>query len=80
MTLTANITVNAPALTGTNTTGTFLIPGQRLTLMFTQDGTGGRTVTLNSAFRLNGKSFSTTASATTSITFIWDTSHWQAQG
>jgi hypothetical protein len=58
----------------------FLFPGMQLTLMFTQDATGGRAVTLNSAFRLNGKSFSTTANATTSITFIYDGSHWQASG
>lgn len=78
MTLTGAITVNNPALTGTNTTGTFLIPGQKLTLILTQDGSGGHAVTLGGAFRLNGKSFSTSASATTAIPFIWDGTSWQA--
>jgi len=79
MTLTGNTTVGAPALTGTNTgTGIYLVVGQKLTLLLTQDGTGGRTVTLNAVFKLNGKSFSTTASATTGITFVWDGTSWQA--
>ncbi|MBL7487085.1 glycosyl hydrolase family 28-related protein [Frankia sp. AgW1.1] len=79
MTLTGNTTVGAPALTGTNTgTGIYLVVGSRLTLVFTQDGTGGRTITLNAVFRLNSKSFSTTASATTGITFVWDGTNWQA--
>lgn len=80
MTLTGAITVNNPALTGTNTTGTFLVAGMRLTLILTQDATGGRVVTLGAAYRLNGNAFSTTANATTSITFVYDGAYWQAPG
>jgi hypothetical protein len=76
--LTGNVTISNPALAGTNTTGLFLVPGMKLTLILTQDGTGGRTVALGAAFRLNGKSFSTAAGATTVITFIYDGASWQA--
>lgn len=79
MTLTGNITVNAPKMTGTlGGAGIYLVKGMMLRLMLTQDGTGGRTVTLNSVFRLNSKTFSTTASATTCIEFMWDGTNWQA--
>lgn len=79
MTLTGNTTINNPALTGTNTgTGIYLIPGMRFTPILTQDATGGRTVTLGGAFKLNGKTFSTTASVTTGITFVYDGINWQA--
>lgn len=78
MTLTGAITVNAPALSGTNTTGIFLVPGMKIYLAFTQDGTGGRVVTLNAVFRLNGLSFTGVAGATTVICFIYDGTFWQA--
>lgn len=79
MTLTGPVTFANPALTGTNTgTGIYLVPGMRLTLLLTQDGTGGRTVTLGANYKLNGKAFSTTASATTGLTFLYDGTNWQA--
>lgn len=78
MTLTGAITVNNPALTGTNTTGIFLINGMKLTLIFTQNNTGGWVVTMGGAFKMNGLSFTTTANATTAITFIYDGTNWQA--
>jgi hypothetical protein len=80
ITLTQNIVFNNPALAGTNTTGTFLVPGQRVTLALTQDGTGGRTVTLGGLYRLNGKAFTLVANATSVIEFVWDGTNWQAVG
>jgi len=79
MTLTGNTTVNNPALTGTNTgTGIYLTVGMRLSLTFTQDATGGRTVTLGNAFKTNGFAFSVAASTTSTITFAYDGTNWQA--
>lgn len=61
--LTGNITIAAPTFSA-NT-------GTPLTLMFTQDSTGGRTVTWNAVFNTTWQP-TKTASATSSITFQWD--------
>lgn len=86
MTLTGNVTVGAPAWGGpagavSNTAaGIYLIPGMRLRLQFTQDATGGRTVTLNGVFKTNGYAFSTVANVVSSVTFVWDGTNWQGIG
>lgn len=62
-TLTANMTVNAPAWNATS--------GCPLTFLFTQDATGGRTLTWNSVYRTSWQPTST-ANAHSSITFQWN--------
>lgn len=75
MTLTGNITVNNPALAGTNTTGIFLVPGMKLTIILIEDGAGLHTVTFGGAFR--GMSAANTASNITNIwTTVYDGTHW----
>jgi hypothetical protein len=77
--LTANVTINNPVLAGTNTTGLFLVPGMRLVVILTQDGTGGRTVTWGAAFKLNGKAINGAANASTVFSFFYDGTSWQCQ-
>ena len=75
--LTGNIQVNALG----GTTGT-IINGMEVTFRFTQDGTGGRTVTWNGNYRFptawsdagNG------ANTTSSITLKYDGTNWVAMG
>lgn len=63
VTLTANITVNNVAAPKA---------GQKLTLIFTQDATGSRTVTWGTAYKLkNGFAITSTASSITSATFVY---------
>jgi hypothetical protein len=64
--LTGNITINAP---------TKPHAGQRLTFVFRQDATGGRTVTWNAIFKQNW-SPTTTASKINTITFAYDDANW----
>lgn len=69
-TLTGNITV-------TLTSGVGL--GDTLTLVLTQDGTGGRTATWPSNFKKAGGTLtlSTAASAVDTITMVWDGTNWR---
>lgn len=69
--LTGNLTVNAPADPQL---------GQRLRFAFTQDGTGSRTITWNSAFVLNSWTVESAASAKSTIAFVYDGSKWVAEG
>ena len=62
-TLTANMTINAPAWNAT--------PGCPLTFLFTQDATGGRTLTWNSVYRTSWQPTSA-ANAHSSISFQWN--------
>lgn len=64
--LTGNITINAPSNPSI---------GQNLTLEFTQDGTGGRTITWNAVFKVNWIP-STAASALSTITFYYNGTSW----
>lgn len=66
--LTENITVNAPATANTWT-------GQRMTFRFTQDGSGGRTITFTSGYRTNWTP-STTANRVNTISFFYDGTSW----
>lgn len=68
--LTGNITIAAPS-SSFNT-------GNHLTIVFNQDGTGGRTVTWNAAFNTTWQP-TKIANSTSSISFTWDasTSLWQ---
>jgi hypothetical protein len=68
--LTANITVNNPA--------TPIQAGQTLTFAFVQDGTGGRTITWGSAYKVSW-SPSTTANLRNTITFRYDGTSWIQQ-
>lgn len=80
MTVTSALTINAPALAGTNTTGQFLVQGMRLTLITKQDATG-HAVTLNAVFKVAGSAgFSAAANAITAITFMYDGTNWIAVG
>lgn len=67
VTLTGNITVNAPTLKH---------KGQRLGFNFTQDATGGRTVTFASVFRTSWTP-DTAANKTNTIIFEFDGKYWQ---
>lgn len=68
MTLTGNVTINAPTTTN--------VPyGTRLRFVFTQDGTGGRTVTWNAVFKVNWTP-TTTAAKVNSIDFMHDGTNW----
>lgn len=68
-TLTNNITVAAP---------TSPTSGQKLTFLFTQDGTGGRTVTWNATFK-TAWTPSQIASKISSVTFFYDGANWQQE-
>ncbi len=63
-TLTNGITINAPSAANTWT-------GQQLTFIFTQDATGGRTVTWNAAYKV-ASAPATTANAVGAISFVWN--------
>ena len=65
--LTGNITINAP---------TSPARGQRLELTFLQDGTGGRTVTWNAAFKTAWQPVPS-AGAISSVGFEYDGTNWQ---
>jgi hypothetical protein len=60
MTLTGNITFGTPAS---------LVVGKRLTLILTQDGTGGRTIAFGGAYRV---SLTATTTANTSTTLVFE--------
>lgn len=66
MTLTGNLTVNAP---------TGAVPGARLRFVFLQDATGSRTVTFNAAFK---KNFTVTATASqySVVEFLYTGTAW----
>jgi hypothetical protein len=72
--LTANTTINVPA-TGS---GTSTVPtGTQMTILFTQDATGGRTLTWNAIFlRSSNLASSGTAGQRASITFVYDGTNW----
>jgi hypothetical protein len=65
--LTANITINAP-------TNPFM--GMHLTFVFLQDGTGGRTVTWNAAFKTNWSDTGNTANKRSTIRFYYNNTNW----
>lgn len=65
--LTNNITINAP---------TNPAKGQRLTLQFTQDGTGSRTVTWNAVFKVTWVDTGNTLGKRSAITFFYDGTSW----
>ncbi|HVS78815.1 MAG TPA: glycosyl hydrolase family 28-related protein [Candidatus Saccharimonadales bacterium] len=65
-TLTGALTVNAPSNGHT---------GSHLRFVFTQDSTGGRVVTWNSAFKTNWSPTTTNGKVNT-IDFIYDGTHW----
>ena len=65
-TLTGNITVAAPSNAH---------QGCRLALQFTEDGTGGRTITLNAIFKKNWTP-TTTANKVNTIEFVYDGTNW----
>jgi parallel beta helix pectate lyase-like protein len=67
-TLTGPMTVNAPAASNTWT-------GQHMTLIFTQDATGGRVITWNSAYVVNQASI-LTANAKFTMTFVYNGTNW----
>ena len=68
-TLTGNVTIAAP----TNPT-----TGARLTYVLTQDGTGSRTGTWNSVFKLaTSLTLTTTASKVDVISFVYDGTNWR---
>lgn len=52
--------------------------GMRITLMFKQDSTGGRTVSWGNAYSPNGWTVTSTASTTSSATFVHDGATFQA--
>lgn len=66
ITLTGNTTINAP-------TGAWT--GARMTFVFTQDGTGGRTVTWNAAFKVNWTP-TTTANKINTVSFEYNGTAW----
>lgn len=66
ITLTGNPTIAAPYQAAT---------GQEMTFIFTQDATGGRTVTWNSIFKVNWTPV-TTGGAKNAITFVYDGTNW----
>lgn len=66
ITLTGNITIANP---------TYAHPGQELTLVLTQDATGGRTVTFGTAFKTNWTPV-TTASKVNTIAFVYNGANW----
>lgn len=70
LTLTNNITINAP---------TNPVIGRDLTFIFTQDGTGGRTVSWNAVFKPNWTP-DTTAAKVNTITFRWNGTSWLQVG
>lgn len=65
-TLTGNITINTPVAP---------VSGLSMTLIFTQDATGGRTVTLPSAWFVNWTP-TTTANHKNTITVVYDGTNW----
>lgn len=69
VTLTGNITVNAIAAP---------VAGQRVTFVFTQDGTGSRTGTWNAVYKRAGGALTltTTIGKTDAITFVYDGANW----
>lgn len=69
--LTGNITIGAP---------TNPAQGQELTFLFTQDGTGGRTVTWNAAFITSWADTGNTFSRRASVSFMYDGTNWRQKG
>lgn len=65
-----NITINSPSNS---------YPGARLTFVFIQDATGGRTITWNAAFKKTSDGAGT-ANQRGSISFVFDGSNWVQQG
>ena len=71
MTLTGNVTMNTNNLTNFG-------PGQSVTLIMTQDGSGSRLLTSNLLYAGNVKTLSTTASATDTVNVLYDGSKYLA--
>ncbi len=81
LTLTGNINIANPALPGTNTgAGLYLMGGMEVTLILTQDATGGRTVTWGNAYVLNGLQVSVAANAITTARFVYNGTSWIQTG
>lgn len=68
MTLTGNTVVSVPT--------DYNHVGLRITLVFTQDGTGGRTVAFDSGYKVVNWSPDSAAGKTNSITFVFDGTDW----
>lgn len=78
--LTGNITINEPTVSGlaTGFRANVFHTGQRIVFYLAQDATGGRTVTFNSIFKLDGgAAVPTTASTVTIIEFEFDKAAWR---
>ena len=74
-------TFNVAALTG-NTIVPAIVgarKGMKVTFLFAQDGTGGRTITWNSAFAASANSGST-ASHVAATTFVYSGTRWVQEG
>jgi len=73
--------VNVGTLTGNTTIAAPINPinGQYLTFVFTQDATGGRTVTWNAVFKVSWTP-TTTASKVNSIEFFYNGTNWVQLG
>ncbi len=69
-TLTGNITIEAPSNAHL---------GCPLTLVFTQDATGGRVVTFDAAFSVGGIAIGRSPNASTSVTFVYNGTKWVFQ-
>lgn len=69
-TLTGNLTINAP---------TSVARGRVLTFMFEQDGTGGRTITWDAAFK-KAADGAGTAGQKAATQFVYDGAHWLQLG
>ena len=78
VTLTGNITVNNVSNTTGQGSGTYprgQHAGARMTFIFTQDGTGGHTVTWGDAYKVNWTP-TTTANKINTISFVYNGSNW----
>ena len=82
LTLTGNITLNNPALSGTNGgAGIYYPPGMTLSFLLTQDSTGSRTVTWGNNYTLSASWLpAPQANAVTVIKFTYNGSSWVADG
>jgi len=65
--LTGNLTLNIPLNP---------MQGMRLVFIILQDGTGGRTVAFNAAFKHNWSDVGNTANKTSTISFVYNGTNW----
>ncbi len=79
VTLDQNTIFAAPKMAGTLTgAGIYLVPGMRLTVVITQDGTGSRTAAWNAVYKLAGGALTltTVAGKTDVVSFLCDGTSW----